>query len=183
MRPPSPTSQDPTRSSANAPLLRLLAVAGPPQEGSRRRKKTVLHVEYHLPMLPSISDMRSAHIENHTMKVKSKVWIEVDGNNCFGAGKARILEAIETTGSISAAARSLNMSYRHAWSAIQAAESRLQQPLLQRHRGGNSRGGATLTPFARELLTKFGIITKRTESCADKAFAHCFRKQRRPTQK
>jgi len=108
------------------------------------------------------------------MRVRSKVWLEKDGKLSFGAGKAAILEAVERTGSLSAAARELNMSYRHAWSAIRAAETRLGRRLLVVRRGGARRGGAALTPYAKELVREFGRMEEQVKAFADGRFRRIF---------
>ena len=93
--------------------------------------------------------------QNNAMELKVKIWLERDGELAFGPGRAQLLEAIAETGSISAAASALEMSYRHAWSMIRASERRLGSPLVQTHRGGKGGGGAGLTEFAGELLERF----------------------------
>jgi len=107
------------------------------------------------------------------MQVKSKIWLEQGGELCFGAGRARILRAVEKTGSLSRAAKALGLSYRHAWSQIRAAEQRLRRPLLVRTRGGTKRGGAELTPYARELMQTFEEMEGDVSRFADR----CFRKR------
>jgi len=104
------------------------------------------------------------------MKVRSKVWFEVGGKLVFGVGRARILRAVEKTGSLNKAARELGMSYRHTWSSIRAAEERLGKSLLISRRGGRERGGTTLTPYARKLLKKFDSLDAAVSSCADRKF-------------
>lgn len=89
------------------------------------------------------------------MQVKSKVWLEKDGELVFGVGKSLILKAIGETGSINKAAKKMNMSYRHAWSYIRSAEKRLERPLLIKIKGGKEGGGAVLTDYAKDLLEKF----------------------------
>jgi molybdate transport system regulatory protein len=108
------------------------------------------------------------------MEVKSKVWIEIDGRLCFGAGRAAILAAVKRVGSLSQAARELGMSYRHAWSVIRAAEQRLGRPLLIRKRGGRDRGGAVLTPFGEHLLARFEELNADVRSFADRRFRKVF---------
>jgi len=92
------------------------------------------------------------------MELKVKVWLEEDGALCFGAGRAELLEAIEGAGSISAAARRMGMSYRHAWTMLRTSEQRLGRALVRRSKGGASGGGARLTDDARALLDGFRAI-------------------------
>jgi len=89
------------------------------------------------------------------MELKTKLWMEKDGLLVFGRGRAELLCAIEDTGSISAAARKMGMSYRHAWAMLKASEERLGMPLLRRSRGGAGGGGTRLTRHGRALLEKF----------------------------
>jgi len=109
------------------------------------------------------------------MKVKSKVWLDKNGGLAFGAGKSKILKAVERTGSLNAAARKLNMSYRHAWSYIRSAEKRLGRPLLTRAKGGKGGGGAVLTEFARELIKKFDSLDAEVERFVNRRFREIFK--------
>lgn len=91
-----------------------------------------------------------------TLRLQTKIWIaDEDGKVVFGLGRMRLLTRIDECGSISEAAKSLNMGYRAAWGRIRATEKRLGKPLLVRNIGGSSGGGSQLTPFAKELLEKF----------------------------
>ena len=53
-------------------------------------------------------------------KIKSRIWIEADGEILLGEGRVALLHAINDLGSLSKAAKSLNMSYKKAWSLIDA---------------------------------------------------------------
>jgi len=101
------------------------------------------------------------------MQVKSKIWLEKDGELCFGAGRARLLRNVEMTGSLSQAAQALGMSYRHAWSQVRSAEERLGEPLLVRQRGGKARGGSVLTEKAKELLVRFEKLDREVREFVD----------------
>ncbi len=93
------------------------------------------------------------------MKLKAKVWFAGDdGDAVFGRGRAELLEAVDATGSISAAARQVGMSYRHAWAMIRASEQRMGRRLLVRSRGGTGGGGARLTDGARALVRAFRAV-------------------------
>jgi len=97
------------------------------------------------------------------------------GQQTFGTGKVRILKAVEKTGSLSQAARELDMSYRHVWSAIHAAEQRLGRPLLVRHRGGKGGGGAVLTKYAKEIMQRFERMERQVRTRVDRCFRNAFR--------
>jgi len=109
--------------------------------------------------------------EPSKISIRSKVWLQdEDGMPVFGQGRIKILAAIEKHGSIKSAAEALGMSFRGAWSRIQATEKRLGQPLLTRRVGGRSGGGSELTPFAKELVRRFDLLCKKVEHEADKAY-------------
>jgi molybdate transport system regulatory protein len=87
------------------------------------------------------------------------MWIEGDdGNLVMGEGLEAILMCIEQTGSISQAARQLNMSYRNAWAKIEKTEERLGYALVTRHIGGPGGGGSSLTPEGLQLLCAFSRL-------------------------
>ena len=105
-------------------------------------------------------------------KVRTKLWLhDEEGNVIFGMGRTKMLEAIERCGSISAAAKELKMSYRAVWARIKATEERLGgQPLLICSKGGVSGGGATLTPFAKDLIKQYRALRKGVLSQSDKLY-------------
>ena len=70
----------------------------------------------------------------------------------MGPGKAAILEAIEKTGSISAAAREMGMSYRKAWLMVDAMNHCFREPVVMGNVGGSKGGGAAVTEMGREVI-------------------------------
>ena len=114
------------------------------------------------------------------IQARSKVWLLRGGQQVFGEGKAAILRAVRETGSLSGAARKLNMSYRHTWSCIRAAESRLGRPLITRTRGGKTRGGAALTDFAADLLDRFAMLDEEVRTFVDRRFNNMFKEEVKP---
>ncbi len=69
-----------------------------------------------------------------------------------GPGKITLLEAIDQTGSISAAARHLGMSYRRAWLLVNETNQSLTSPAVVSSEGGASGGGTKLTDTGRQLI-------------------------------
>jgi len=110
------------------------------------------------------------------MEVRSKIWLEIDGNAVFGSGRRALLESIDKLGSINKAAKSINISNRKALSYIQAMEERLGMKLVDRRAGGKDGGGAELREEARELLKKFGILEDGINEMLDKKFLMVFGK-------
>lgn len=93
-------------------------------------------------------------------KIKSRIWIEADGHILLGEGRVSLLKAIEGTGSLSKAAKSLGMSYKKAWSLIDAVNTRAQVPVITTSIGGKGGGGAELTPYGKSLVTAFETINE-----------------------
>jgi len=81
----------------------------------------------------------------------------------MGPGKADLLEAIDTTGSISAAGRHLGMSYRRTWLLVDTMNRSWREPLVATALGGAKGGGARVTPFGREVLRLYRELIARLE--------------------
>ena len=92
-----------------------------------------------------------------------------DGDKiAVGPGKIALLEAIASTGSITAAAKSLDMSYRRAWLLLDELNRSLEQPAVDSAKGGLQGGGSSLTDVGRLLITLYRRIEHRAEtSCRD----------------
>ncbi len=73
----------------------------------------------------------------------------------MGPGKAALLEAIDRTGSISGAARDLEMSYRRAWLLVDTMNQCFKQPLVSTETGGQKGGGAHVTEFGQDVLRRY----------------------------
>jgi molybdate transport system regulatory protein len=108
------------------------------------------------------------------LEVRSKIWIEVQGEPVFGRGRRFLLEAIDIHGSINRAAEEINISYRKAWSYINAMEERLGVKLIERQAGGRKGGGATLTADARTFLKKYEALERDIQEIVDHRFKIIF---------
>ena len=84
----------------------------------------------------------------------------------IGPGKATLLESIRDTGSISAAARDMGMSYKRAWLLLDSMNQAFTEPVVSAAPGGAGGGGATLTPFGTEVLERYHRILERAASMA-----------------
>jgi molybdate transport system regulatory protein len=83
---------------------------------------------------------------------KTRIRILFGSAFAIGPGKADLLQAIEQTGSISAAARSMGMSYRRAWLLIDTMNQCFREPVVDTATGGKGGGGAQITPFGLTVL-------------------------------
>jgi len=104
-------------------------------------------------------------------KIKSRIWIEIDGHILLGEGRVALLKAIDQTGSLSKAAKSLGMSYKKAWSLIDAINNRAQRPVITTSIGGKGGGGAQLTSYGNSLIIAFETINKNCWAYLDKQIA------------
>lgn len=84
----------------------------------------------------------------------------------MGPGKADLLDAIEATGSISAAARSMGMSYRRAWMLVDAMNRCFAQPLVETHPGGGQQAGAKVTELGRDMREAYRKVVEMAEKGA-----------------
>ncbi len=112
------------------------------------------------------------------LKVRAKIWLEDDqGQTIFGYGLFLAMDAIERTGSMNAAAKEMKMGYRTLWGKINKAEKRIGRPLLMKQVGGPDGGHSELTPFAREMVTKFQTFMKMMEQSSNQIFHDIFDKE------
>lgn len=83
--------------------------------------------------------------------------VSLSGHEKKNVGRERIalLEAVGRTGSISAAARAVGLSYKAAWDGLDAIQNLVSEPLLERNTGGRQGGGATLTPAGIQFIETF----------------------------
>jgi molybdate transport system regulatory protein len=85
----------------------------------------------------------------------------------LGPGKIALLEAVKKHGSISAAARSLAMSYRRAWLLMDELNRSLESPATVSEHGGQSGGGSVLTPVGEEVIRLYrDIETQAHAACS-----------------
>jgi len=78
-----------------------------------------------------------------------------------GPGKADLLTAVAATGSISAAGRSMGMSYKRAWYLLDTMNQCFKEPLIHATKGGKGHGGARLTPMGERVLGLYRDIEAR----------------------
>lgn len=97
--------------------------------------------------------MTKARVELHLRVVKGR-------QRAVGPGKIALLEAIAETGSISAAARKLGMSYRRAWMLVDDLNRHLASAVVEAAPGGRHGGGTTLSPTGRRLVALYRGIER-----------------------
>lgn len=91
-------------------------------------------------------------------QIKSRIWIEKDGQTLLGQGRVQLLEAIAEQGSLSAAAKSISMSYKKAWRLLDEMNKAAAAPLVITTVGGKDGGGAQLTETGQAMVNAFNSI-------------------------
>jgi molybdate transport system regulatory protein len=97
--------------------------------------------------------------------------IDFGEQGALGPGKARLMELIAETGSISAAGRAMGMSYRRAWLLIDSLNTAFGAPLVAKQTGGSGGGGAVLTRLGRDVVARYRRIERRAASAGRKDIA------------
>jgi len=95
-----------------------------------------------------------------------KVSIVFESGARIGPGKAKLLEGIRDTGSISAAARDMGMSYKRAWLLLDSMNQAFSELVVTAAPGGAGGGGASLTTFGAEVLKRYRRIHDRAAATA-----------------
>jgi molybdate transport system regulatory protein len=96
------------------------------------------------------------------------VRIDLDSEGRIGPGKIQLLENIQSCGSISAAGRAMDMSYKRAWDLVDEINRICRHPAVERQTGGKNGGGAVLTPFGMSLVARYRKIERDAASAVRK---------------
>ncbi|MDZ7641420.1 MAG: ATP-binding cassette domain-containing protein [Desulfurivibrio sp.] len=95
------------------------------------------------------------------LRWRGRLWLEGEEGTFLGYGRVVLLERIREHGSISQAAKSMEMSYKHAWDLLASMQRQAGVPLVETCRGGKAGGGSRLTPAGVKAIALF-------RSCHDK---------------
>jgi molybdate transport system regulatory protein len=89
-----------------------------------------------------------------------------------GPGKVALLEAVARTGSISAAAKTLGMSYRRAWLLVDETNRCLVAPAVSTAAGGAHGGGTRLTPVGAQFVRRYRTLERRAGEAVARQLQH-----------
>jgi molybdate transport system regulatory protein len=103
--------------------------------------------------------------------VNFKLWLTMaDGEGGFGDGKWRLLQEIDSRGSLQAACRYLDISYRNAWGDVNDVEEFFGFKLIDRRRGGSAGGRSGLTPQGKLVVESYAALRNEIEKSVKKSF-------------
>jgi molybdate transport system regulatory protein len=111
------------------------------------------------------------HDPHDPIKVGGSVWFRSGDVTLGGASRIALLAAIQQTGSITGAAKSVGMSYKAAWDAIDAMNNLAGAALVERAAGGKGGGGTTLTAKALRLIDTYRVIEREHQAFLERAGA------------
>jgi len=94
-------------------------------------------------------------------QIKSRIWVEGPEGIFLGEGRIQLLKAIEKQGSLSKAAKSMNMSYKKAWNLIDAINKSAPEAVVITLTGGNGGGGTQLTAYGKQKIIAFEAMKQR----------------------
>lgn len=100
---------------------------------------------------------RACEVESREslFSLKGRIWIDGPEETFLGYGRIVLLERIREYGSISSAARSMEMSYRQAWRLVDSMNRQAGKPLVETFIGGKKGGGAKLTQAGEKAISAF----------------------------
>lgn len=103
--------------------------------------------------------------------LRGRFWIANKDGTFLGTGRVILLEKIQEHGSISAAARSMKMSYRQAWQLVQSMNTHSAKPLVSSSTGGKGGGGASLTETGEQAILLFRGVERDMHAFMDQRSA------------
>lgn len=101
-------------------------------------------------------------------RVEGHIWIEGAEGTFLGVGRITLLERIREFGSITRAARSIDMSYRKAWELVESMNRQSAAPLVVASAGGKHGGGAALTAAGEDAIETFRKLDSRFKRFMEK---------------
>ena len=108
------------------------------------------------------------------MQPKSNIWVEKEGQVVLSKWRVNLLRAIDQTGSISAAAQVMKVSYHRAWEKLHEMQTCLGVELVETQTGGAHGGGARLTAEARDYVARFEKFSQGIDDIVARHFAESF---------
>ncbi len=103
-------------------------------------------------------------VKKSEITMKARLWFDVAGETYLAPGRVTLLERVDQYGSITKAAKSMEMSYRHAWLLVDDMNSKAPAPLVTRASGGKGGGGTFLTDEGKIAVQDFNKLQKKLKN-------------------
>jgi molybdate transport system regulatory protein len=120
---------------------------------------------------PSLNKPAAGKRKAGSAALKPQLRVSFKKSIAMGPGKADLLDAIDETGSISAAARALGMSYRRAWLLVETMNECFKSPLVQTATGGEHGGGALVTDLGHDVVRRYRAMEKKAATSVAREMA------------
>jgi molybdate transport system regulatory protein len=104
--------------------------------------------------------------KNVAFKMRIRIYV---GDRMLGPGKMELLAQIDATGSLSASAKQMGMSYTRAWKLVQDLNSHPDRPMVEMSRGGTTGGTATVTPLGKKVLALYRSMEAKSAAAGSPA--------------
>lgn len=111
--------------------------------------------------------------------LKVRLRIDFGDENAVGPGKIALLERMRDTGSLSQAARELDMSYRRAWQLLESLNTSFREPVILTSVGGKGGGGSVVTELGEALIDAYRRLEREASAKAGEYFASLISKAMR----
>jgi molybdate transport system regulatory protein len=99
--------------------------------------------------------IHAAKAQKSSPGLHGRIWIDGEEGTFLGYGRIVLLENIREHGSITKAAKSMAMSYRHAWELVDSMNRQSSKPLVDLATGGTGGGGASITEEGEKFIGLF----------------------------
>ena len=109
------------------------------------------------PRKENLEEARSFHC-------RGRIWLDGPDGTFLAYGRIVLLERIQQFGSISQAAKSMGMSYKHAWDLVDSINRQADQPLVSKSSGGKRGGGTTLTERGIQAIAAYWAMDARFQN-------------------
>ena len=110
--------------------------------------------------------------------VRTKLFV---AEETIGIGKIELLEALNKTGSIKAAAETMKMDYRRAWFLLHSTQAGFEPPLFEAKRGGARKGGTQLTEIGKQLIAQYYQTKQQVDDATQPLLSWLERHQAKPS--
>lgn len=101
-------------------------------------------------------------------KLEGEIWLAGEGSHALALDQVKLLQAIDDTGSISAAAKELGISYKTAWERLDRLNNLAESPLVSRSAGGSQGGGSHLTAHGQRIVEGFSKVKQEHKEFIEK---------------